>query len=708
MKQFNQNSFLLLLVIFTFYSIQDLYAQNTNHNVTPNFPITLKAEIKGEQIGQFLEYIEDKNGELTFLQIEENQDQHGQSLDWQQSEKSVPGFGFTNSVYWFRWKTENTLNYPVRYYVEATYPVLDDMRLFHRKNDGKIYERHSGDLLPFAARDLNYRNVVFTLEQDQNSQTTHYLRVSTSSTFIVPLLLWTPKEFVENVIGEEAVLGVFYGIMIVMFIYNLFILLSVRDISYLYYVGYILFWSLFLLTFNGFGFQYLWPNSVWWANNCLNIFAFTTLCFMQLFTISFLDSKTHIPYLHRFLIGMLVLSIAGVIASALIPYRIGIKLVSLHAILTVVTILTAGVRTQIKGYKPARFFLLAWSVMLIGLLILTLRNFAILPDNSLTRWSSQFGSALEVVVLAFALADRINTLKAERVQLERAAFETKLRLLHAFARFVPNEFLEILGKASVEDISHGDSIEKPMAVLFTDIRNFTTISETMDSADNFKFLNSYLKQMGPVIIKNHGFIDKFIGDAIMALFPRDPVDAIQCAIEMRQKLVEFNQHRKTKGYQDYREIEMGIGIHYGNVMLGTVGSEVRLETTVIGDTVNLASRLEDLNKMYHTNILISGDLYDTIKDKITIRVREIDRVYVKGRTHVSRIFEIYEADSEVVIQAKEEHSDIFHRAYQLFLDGEFIEAEKEFQKYQLLSPLDSVGSVHLLRCKRLIDQNPES
>ncbi|MBW7858068.1 MAG: adenylate/guanylate cyclase domain-containing protein, partial [Leptonema sp. (in: Bacteria)] len=509
--------------------------------------------------------------------------------------------------------------------------------------------------------------------------------------------------------GEETLLGIFYGTMIVMLIYNIFILLSVKDISYFYYVGYILFWSFFLLTFNGLGFQYLWPNSVWWANNCLNIFAFTTLAFMQLFAMSFLDTKNHTPYLHRFLIGMLVLSISGVIASTLMPYRIGIKLVSLHAILTVITILTTGVRTQIKGYKPARFFLLAWTVMLVGLLVLTLRNFGVLPDNLLTRWSSQFGSALEVVVLAFALADRINTLKAERIRLEREAYETKLRLLHAFTRFVPNEFLEILGKASVEDISHGDSIEKPMAVLFTDIRNFTSISEKMDSADNFKFLNSYLKQMGPIIIKHHGFIDKFIGDAIMALFPRDPSDAIRCAIEMRQRLINFNEHRKTKGYQDYSEIEMGIGIHYGNVMLGTVGSEVRLETTVIGDTVNLASRLENLTKTYRANILISGDLYDAIKDKLSeIRIREIDRVYVKGRTHMSRIYEVYEADSEAMIKAKEEHAVVFQKAYQHFLEGEFGDAEKEFQKYQLLSPLDSVGNLHLMRCKRLIDKNPET
>ncbi|MBW7857301.1 MAG: hypothetical protein H3C43_03135, partial [Leptonema sp. (in: Bacteria)] len=166
-----------LLISVLVFAYNGLTAQNTN--IQPL--LSLKSEIKGEEI--FLEYIEDKNGQLSFEQVEANQDNNGQTLQWHLSEKPVPGFGFTNSVYWFRWKTENTSANLLNYYIEATYPVLDDLRLFHRKSNGSIYERRSGDLLPFADRDLNYRNVVFTLEQNPNSQTTHYLRVSTSSTF---------------------------------------------------------------------------------------------------------------------------------------------------------------------------------------------------------------------------------------------------------------------------------------------------------------------------------------------------------------------------------------------------------------------------------------------------------------------------------------------------------------------------------------------
>jgi adenylate cyclase len=665
-------------------------------------PFPLSEKLTGIQAGKFLSYVEDPQGQLTIEQVERGIDAEGKALNWKQSEKDVPGFGFTNSTYWFRWDTTNTIGRVLKYYVELTYPVLDEATLFTRRPDGTLYSRTTGDLLPFHERDLDYRNPIFSVEQPPG-QSTFYLRVRTSSSFIVPLLFWTPEEFIENAIREDILLGIFYGTMIVMLLYNLFIFASVRDISYLYYVGYILFWTLFLVTFNGLGFQYLWPDAVWWANNCLNLFAFTTLAFMQTFAISFLDSRKNAPVLHRVLMAMVGLSLIGVIASLLIPYRIGIRLVSLHAILTVIVILSTGIRTLLRGYKPARFFLLAWTLMLLGLLVLTLRNFAILPDNMFTRWSSQFGSALEVVFLALGLADRINVLKAERIRLEREAYDTKLRLLDAFARFVPKQFLDILGKASVDEIQRGDSIEKRLTVLFTDIRNFTAISEKMNARDNFHFLNSYLKRMGPVILNHGGFIDKFIGDAIMALFPEDPVNAIHCAVEMRAKLKEFNDKRSEKGFPP---IEMGIGIHYGSVMLGTVGSEVRLETTVIGDTVNLASRLENLTKVYHSSILISGDLYHAVKDRVSYRIREIDRVMVRGRSDVSEIYEIYETDPPDLIQKKDANQELFRRGYELYRAGDFNAALEVFREYQNLCPDDYVASVYIQRCLKLADRNP--
>jgi len=166
-----------------------------------------------------------------------------------------------------------------------------------------------------------------------------------------------------------------------------------------------------------------------------------------------------------------------------------------------------------------------------------------------------------------------------------------------------------------------------MTTMFADIRGFTTLSETMTPQENFKFINGYLTQMEPIIDKYNGFIDKYIGDAIMALFPTCADDAVQAAIAMLKKLVDYNQGRQRAGYQ---LINIGIGIHTGPLMLGTVGGQNRMDGTVISDAVNLASRVEGLTKIYGTPLLITEQTYSSLTDVSQYHIRVIDCVTVKG------------------------------------------------------------------------------
>ncbi|MCK5338524.1 MAG: adenylate/guanylate cyclase domain-containing protein, partial [Bacteroidales bacterium] len=198
----------------------------------------------------------------------------------------------------------------------------------------------------------------------------------------------------------------------------------------------------------------------------------------------------------------------------------------------------------------------------------------------------------------------------------------------ANARFVPKQFLEYLGKDSIADIQLGDQVQKEMTVLFSDIRSFTSISEQMTPKENFNFLNNYLGYMEPVIRNNNGFIDKFMGDSIMALFPDNTEDAINAAIEMRIKLIEFNHIISQFGQTP---IDSGIGIHTGSLMLGIVGGEGRMEGTVISDAVNLASRLEGLTKLYGSSIIITEETLIKISDPTSYHYRFLDIVKVKGK-----------------------------------------------------------------------------
>ncbi|MCK5766383.1 MAG: adenylate/guanylate cyclase domain-containing protein [Bacteroidales bacterium] len=270
----------------------------------------------------------------------------------------------------------------------------------------------------------------------------------------------------------------------------------------------------------------------------------------------------------------------------------------------------------------------------------------------------------------------------------------------ANARFVPKQFLEYLGKDSIADIQLGDQVQKEMTVLFSDIRSFTSISEQMTPKENFNFLNNYLGYMEPVIRNNNGFIDKFMGDSIMALFPDNTEDAINAAIEMRIKLIEFNHIISQFGQAP---IDSGIGIHTGSLMLGIVGGEGRMEGTVISDAVNLASRLEGLTKLYGSSIIITEETLIKISDPTSYHYRFLDIVKVKGKKEAVYIFEIIDGDPEDIRELKAKTKDLFTQAIQAYKSKEFTQALDAFKEVVDINPFDMASLQYIQRCQKFID-----
>lgn len=213
---------------------------------------------------------------------------------------------------------------------------------------------------------------------------------------------------------------------------------------------------------------------------------------------------------------------------------------------------------------------------------------------------------------------------------EHGRYMTKMNA--ALERFIPREVLSFLGKGSIMDVELGDHSERHMTVLFADIRDFTTLSETLTPDENFRFINSYLERMGPVIRRHGGFVDKYLGDGIMALFPGSPSEAMAAALEIRGALALYNRDRSTMGYVPLR---IGVGLHWGPLMLGTIGENRRMDSTVISDTVNTASRLEGLTKKYARDILVSGETVEAIKTNTNTPGLDFELLgeeLVKGKT----------------------------------------------------------------------------
>jgi class 3 adenylate cyclase len=203
-------------------------------------------------------------------------------------------------------------------------------------------------------------------------------------------------------------------------------------------------------------------------------------------------------------------------------------------------------------------------------------------------------------------------------------------------RFVPRPFLAIVGKPSIVDVELGDNRRHDMSVLFSDIRNFTTLSERMTPDENFAFINAYLERMGPVIRTHNGFIDKYIGDAIMALFETAD-DALKAGLAMLEMLEAFNDGRRATGLPP---IAIGIGINSGSLMLGTIGEKNRMDGTVISDAVNLASRVEDLTKVYGMPLLISEYTYQQLVDPKAYDIQPVDVVTVKGKSRPVALYRV--------------------------------------------------------------------
>ena len=243
-----------------------------------------------------------------------------------------------------------------------------------------------------------------------------------------------------------------------------------------------------------------------------------------------------------------------------------------------------------------------------------------------------------------------------------ARIRTHLDLLNintAYSRFVPNEFLRTLGRESILDVHLGDQIQGTMTVLFSDIRSFTTISEGMTPQENFTFLNDYLKQVIPPIRMNHGFIDKYIGDAVMAIFPDTPEDAVKAAIGMLRELEAYNRKDKLKC-----ALRIGVGLHTGTLMLGTIGDDARMDGTVISDTVNLASRLEGLTKRYGASLIVSEQTLEAMDNVEQYQTRFLGRIQVKGKTAAVGVYEMYDGDPQPVQELKQSTSSEFEQGLQ--------------------------------------------
>ena len=382
------------------------------------------------------------------------------------------------------------------------------------------------------------------------------------------------------------------------------------------------------------------------------------------------------------------------------PDRAGPGIIKVDAIILpfILLLLSSAIMSFIqwrRGSVYAKYLLVSFGLPFLAVPISGLTY--IIFDFSWVFWFV-VSSAVGILFLAmfvtfgFAVAQQLNDMKA-------LALARQVELTQAYQRFVPPQLLSNLNKDSILDVHLGDQVNVEMSIMFSDIRSFTSISERLSPEENFSFVNAYLSRMGPIIRNHDGYIDKFMGDGLMALFPNEPIDAIRSAVTMQQELHSYNAMARETGQH---EINIGIGVNTGNMMLGTLGEANRMEGSVISDVVNLASRLEGLTKIYGTGILVSDVTHEASAGEFVSR--HIDLVAVKGKEKPVGIYEIIDGEPDTPRRLKEKTLTSFNDGVAYYQAQEFEQAAGCFGAVLGINADDRTADLYLGRCQTLLSE----
>ncbi|MCW7541943.1 diguanylate cyclase [Aquabacterium sp. A7-Y] len=378
-------------------------------------PVRLDAAPAGIALGRQLRYLEDPQGGLQL------QDALARLSQFRAVQQDVPNFGFTASTYWFHLRLQNPGMQPGRWWLEMQYPLLDDVRVHLLRAGGAVSSfPAAGRSFPFDQRPTPHRNLIYPVELGAGETVDVLMRVHTESSLQLPLVAWEPDALALKDRNEQYMMGIYYGVLGSMLVFNLLVFFSMRDKSYLHYVIYIGGYIGFQFALNGLAFEHLWPGWPEFGRRFLPVVMGISAIGALNFTRSFLDVPTHLPRVNR-LIGVHVAATAVMtVLTQFGSYTLAIKLASANALLLSLAVSAIGLCCLLRGVREARYFMLAWTTLLAGLALYPLKTVNLVPSSFFTEYAMQIGSALETLLLSFALAHRMKLLKEqnERIQAE--------------------------------------------------------------------------------------------------------------------------------------------------------------------------------------------------------------------------------------------------------------------------------------------------
>lgn len=488
--------------------------------------LTIKDSDNKLFIGSSCETLEDKSGNINIYSIISGD--HDNSF--KKVKSVIPNFGFTKSAYWVRFNLTNSTLKEFSKVLEIGFPLLDKVQfyLFSEKNgiNELIQHETSGRDFSFKNRIMEHRNFVFPFKMHPGEKLTFLLRIETDDGMIFPLSIWNPAYFTKRIQTEHFLFGIYYGIIMVMILYNLFIFASTRDKNYLIYIFYITFFGLFQLAMNGLAVQYLWPDSPWWGIHANPFLIGMSCLFGAYFSIKFLNMPVIIPRFNRAMQFLLVMSIILVISSLVIDYSITILAGQILPLSMIFVGIPAAIVSLKRGNRSARFYLIAWTTFFIGVILSTLRVMGLLPHNFMTEYGMQIGSGLEMILLSLALADRINIMGKEKDEALQKVISSQHLMVSSLNKS-KKEIEEAHKLLSVSEEKYRLLVEGSSDIIFTLNENLDFITANFAIANEFR--------LDPCKIQGLNFLE---------LIYKDEREQHVSTLFVKEKLDEFTKEKK--------------------------------------------------------------------------------------------------------------------------------------------------------------------
>jgi two-component system, sensor histidine kinase LadS len=357
-------------------------------------------------LGPRVEVLEDPTGKMDFDAVRD-------ATGFKPAPNMGTNFGFTRSAWWLRFTVANDEAADHHVLLREDYPLIDYLDLWSPDRDGAWKHIATGDRTIFSTREFVHRDFIFDLLIPAHSERTFYARGASDGPVDLDFSLYETHALIAALSGEQLAYGVYYGGFLVLVLYNFFIFLIVRDRAFFYYLLYATSYGLYFAIHNGIAFEFLWPNDPAWGNQSLLVMLAFALIFGLQFTRTFLDTAGFASKLDKLAMGLQGLAALGLFASFFAPYGVLILPLALLTVVVTVLIIVMGTLGLIKGYQPARYFMVAWGMLLAGVMTYMLKVFGLLPHNVLTQNGFQVGSLLEMILLSLALASRLRDLRLQ-------------------------------------------------------------------------------------------------------------------------------------------------------------------------------------------------------------------------------------------------------------------------------------------------------